>query len=153
MVYRLGREEGLLVGQSCGAAHVAALAVARAREGAIVVLFADFGDRYLSTNLWLGWQKLGPRSRGREGAGRNARGIGRNVREKFYLTYPTKLVKEPLIYQLGHKFRVVTNIRGASVSAELGIIALELDGPESEVGAASRGCPRAASRSSRSRRT
>ena len=57
MVYRLGREEGLLVGQSCGAANVAALRVARSlREGTIVVLFADFGDRYLSTNLWLGWQ-------------------------------------------------------------------------------------------------
>lgn len=60
MVYRLGREEALLVGQSCGAAHVAALRVARTlREGTIVVLFADFGDRYLSTNLWLGWQHHG----------------------------------------------------------------------------------------------
>jgi cysteine synthase B len=60
MVYRLGREEGILIGQSCGAAYVAALRVARTlREGNIVVLFADFGDRYLSTNLWLGWQ--GPR--------------------------------------------------------------------------------------------
>ncbi len=58
MVYRLGREEGLLVGQSCGAAYVAALGVARTmRGGVIVVLFADFGDRYLSTNLWLGWQQ------------------------------------------------------------------------------------------------
>jgi cysteine synthase B len=59
MVYRLGREEGLLVGQSCGAALVAALEVARAmREGTIVVLFPDFGDRYLSTNLWLGWSTV-----------------------------------------------------------------------------------------------
>ncbi len=57
MVYRLGREEGILIGQSCGAAYVAALRVARTlREGTIVVLFADFGDRYLSTNLWLGWR-------------------------------------------------------------------------------------------------
>jgi cysteine synthase B len=56
MVYRLGREEGLLVGQSCGAAHVAALQVARTLdEGIVVVLFPDFGDRYLSTNLWSGW--------------------------------------------------------------------------------------------------
>lgn len=56
MVYRLGREEGLLVGQSCGAAHVAALKVAHTIErGTIVVLFPDFGDRYLSTNLWRGW--------------------------------------------------------------------------------------------------
>ena len=59
MVYRLGREEGLLVGQSCGAAQVAALRVARSlREGTVVVLFADFGDRYLSTNLWLGWHPV-----------------------------------------------------------------------------------------------
>jgi len=59
MVYRLGREEGLLLGQSCGAAYLAALQVARTlREGTVVVLFPDFGDRYLSTNLWVGWQKL-----------------------------------------------------------------------------------------------
>jgi cysteine synthase B len=59
MVYRLGREEGLIVGQSCGAAHLAALTVARPLStGTVVVIFPDFGDRYLSTNLWLGWQRL-----------------------------------------------------------------------------------------------
>jgi cysteine synthase B len=59
MVYRLCREEGLIVGQSCGAAWIAALEVARTlTEGTIVVIFPDFGNRYLSTNLWLGWQKL-----------------------------------------------------------------------------------------------
>jgi cysteine synthase B len=58
MVYRLGREEGLIVGQSSGAAYLAALMVARTlTEGTIVVVFPDFGDRYLSTNLWMGWQK------------------------------------------------------------------------------------------------
>jgi cysteine synthase B len=58
MVYRLGREEGLIVGQSCGAAHVVALGIARTLvEGTVVVLFPDFGDRYLSTNLWLGWKR------------------------------------------------------------------------------------------------
>jgi cysteine synthase B len=56
MVYRLGREEGLLLGQSSGAALVAALEVARDLEqGTLVMLFPDFGDRYLSTNLWRGW--------------------------------------------------------------------------------------------------
>jgi cysteine synthase B len=61
MVYRLGREEGLVVGQSSGAAMLAALALGRELgEGVIVVLFPDFGDRYLSTNLGIGWQKLGP---------------------------------------------------------------------------------------------
>ena len=59
MVYRLGREEGLIVGQSCGAAYLAALMVARPlTTGTVVVIFPDFGDRYLSTNLWLGWQRL-----------------------------------------------------------------------------------------------
>lgn len=57
MVYRLGSEEGLVVGQSSGAAMVAALQVARSiDEGVIVVIFPDFGDRYLSTSLWFGWR-------------------------------------------------------------------------------------------------
>ena len=47
----------------------------------------------------------------------------RGVREKVYLTYPPKLLKEPIIYQLGQKFRVVTNIRGANISAEVGLVA------------------------------
>jgi cysteine synthase B len=56
MVYRLGREEGLLVGQSSGAAAWAALRVASTLdEGEVVTLFPDFGDKYLSTNLWAGW--------------------------------------------------------------------------------------------------
>ncbi len=57
MVYRLGSEEGLVVGQSCGAALVGALQVAKELdEGVIVVIFPDFGDRYLSTSLWVGWR-------------------------------------------------------------------------------------------------
>lgn len=54
-------------------------------------------------------------------------------RAKVYLTYPPELVKEPLIYQVGHRFRVVTNIRGASISDEMGLVALEIDGPRSEI--------------------
>jgi len=58
MVYALGQFEGILVGQSSGAAMVAALQLARRlREGCIVTIFSDFGDKYLSTNLWIGWQE------------------------------------------------------------------------------------------------
>lgn len=59
MVLRLAREEGLLVGQSCGATHVAALQVARALTGpaTIVEILPDFGDRYLSTTLWQSWME------------------------------------------------------------------------------------------------
>jgi cysteine synthase B len=57
MVYRLSQEEGVLVGQSSGAAMFAALKIARKlRSGTIVAVFPDFGDKYLSTNLWVGWR-------------------------------------------------------------------------------------------------
>lgn len=57
MVKRLAREEGLLVGQSSGAAMWAALKVARElasnkKDGVIVVMFPDGGDKYLSTRVW-----------------------------------------------------------------------------------------------------
>lgn len=53
MVRRLALEEGLLVGQSSGAAMRAALDLAAEIErGLIVVIFPDGGDRYLSTRLW-----------------------------------------------------------------------------------------------------
>ncbi|MGH7964505.1 MAG: PLP-dependent cysteine synthase family protein [Candidatus Binatia bacterium] len=58
-VYRLGQEEGVLVGQSSGAALWAALKVARTLDrGVVVTLFPDFGDKYLSTNLWVGWKEF-----------------------------------------------------------------------------------------------
>jgi cysteine synthase B len=57
MVYRLSQEEGVLVGQSSGAAMFATLKVARQlRSGTLVTVFPDFGDKYLSTNLWVGWR-------------------------------------------------------------------------------------------------
>lgn len=57
MVYRLSQEEGVLVGQSSGAAMHAALQVARRlRLGTLVTVFPDFGDKYLTTNLWVGWR-------------------------------------------------------------------------------------------------
>ncbi len=57
MVYRLAAVDGLLVGQSCGAAVLGAIEIARDLEkGIIVAILPDFGDRYLSTNLWVGWR-------------------------------------------------------------------------------------------------
>jgi cysteine synthase B len=53
MAKRLAREEGLLVGQSSGAAMWGALEVARKlKKGVVVVIFPDGGDKYLSTRLW-----------------------------------------------------------------------------------------------------
>ncbi|MBX7148876.1 cysteine synthase family protein [bacterium] len=47
MVDRLGREEGIIVGYSSGAAMLAALNVAKTlKSGVVVTIFADHGDRY-----------------------------------------------------------------------------------------------------------
>lgn len=58
--------------------------------------------------------------------------------QRFYLTYSVALIKEPIIYNVGHKFDVVTNIRGASISDQLGVVALELEGEDSEIAAAAK---------------
>ena len=58
MVYRLSQEEGLLVGQSSGAALDAALQIARQlTHGTVVTVFPDFGSRYMTTNLWTTWKE------------------------------------------------------------------------------------------------
>ena len=54
-------------------------------------------------------------------------------RVKLYLTYPKKLVRAPLIWQATRDFDLVFNIRSASVSEEVGIIAIELDGTEEAI--------------------
>jgi cysteine synthase B len=55
MARRLALEEGVLVGQSGGAAMSAALELARQiSEGVIVAILPDAGDRYFSTGLWEG---------------------------------------------------------------------------------------------------
>ncbi len=55
---------------------------------------------------------------------------------RLWLMYPPKLITKPLIWQIGQKFKVVTNIRQASVTDEIGIVCLELDGERAEVKAA-----------------
>ena len=52
---------------------------------------------------------------------------------RLWLMYPPRLIKKPLIWEVGHRFKVVTNIRQASVTDEIGIVCLELDGKRAEV--------------------
>ena len=50
---RLPREYGTLVGQSSGAAYWSAIEVARQlKEGVVVTIFCDSGDKYMSTPMW-----------------------------------------------------------------------------------------------------
>ena len=53
MTVKLARENGVLVGQSAGAAYWAAREVAKQLdEGVVVTVFCDGGDKYMSTPMW-----------------------------------------------------------------------------------------------------
>ena len=53
--------------------------------------------------------------------------------KRLWLTYPKKTIQRPVIYELGHKFKVLTNIRQASVTEAVGIVSLELEGERAEI--------------------
>jgi ABC-type methionine transport system ATPase subunit len=55
------------------------------------------------------------------------------VCERVYLTFPKDLVKEPLVCLMAKKFDILFNIRGSTVTAEMGLVALEIDGERAEV--------------------
>jgi hypothetical protein len=58
------------------------------------------------------------------------------VQKRLWLMYPPKLITNPVVWEIGHKFPVVTNVRQASVTDEIGIVCLELSGPVKGVKAA-----------------
>jgi ABC-type methionine transport system ATPase subunit len=53
--------------------------------------------------------------------------------QRLWLMFPTKLVTRPIIWELGKDFNVVTNIRQASVTDEIGIVSLSLDGEREDI--------------------
>ncbi len=53
--------------------------------------------------------------------------------KRVRFTFPENLIKEPLIYNLGHEFRVITNVRMADVDEKTGWVLLELEGDAEEV--------------------
>lgn len=57
------------------------------------------------------------------------------AKRQVMFTFPRKLIKEPIIYELSHKFEVVTNIRRADVSEDRGWVVLELEGGDKEIDA------------------
>lgn len=57
---------------------------------------------------------------------------------RLWLMYPPKLIKKPLIWEVARRFKVITNIRQASVTDEIGIVCLELDGKRADVKSAIR---------------
>jgi ABC-type methionine transport system ATPase subunit len=53
--------------------------------------------------------------------------------KRVRFTFPEQLIREPVIYKLGHEFHVVTNVRMADVDESTGWVILELDGDADEI--------------------
>jgi hypothetical protein len=55
------------------------------------------------------------------------------TKRQIMFTFPQELIKEPVIYKIGIKFNIVTNIRRADVSENKGWVVLELEGKENDI--------------------
>lgn len=53
--------------------------------------------------------------------------------ERYYLSYPRALIREPILYHLVKMFDLVFNIRGASVSEDMGLVAIEFEGSREQI--------------------
>lgn len=55
------------------------------------------------------------------------------AKRQVMFTFPQELIREPIIYSLGHQFKIVTNIRRADVTENRGWVVLELEGEEKDI--------------------
>jgi ABC-type methionine transport system ATPase subunit len=55
---------------------------------------------------------------------------------RLWLMYPPKQITNPVIWELTRKFPIVTNVRQASVTDEIGIVCLEISGKRPDLKAA-----------------
>ena len=50
------------------------------------------------------------------------------MKTRLWLMFQPRLVTQPIVYELGRRFNVVTNIRQASINEEIGLMSVEFDG-------------------------
>jgi hypothetical protein len=55
---------------------------------------------------------------------------------RLWLMYPARLITRPIVYELGKIFPVITNVRQASVTDEIGLVSMELFGERDDIKAA-----------------
>lgn len=53
-------------------------------------------------------------------------------KRRVTLTFPPERIQEPVIYNIGHLFKIITNIRSANVTENVGWVTLEIEGDEEE---------------------
>jgi ABC-type methionine transport system ATPase subunit len=52
---------------------------------------------------------------------------------RFHIRFPENKITEPVIYQIGHEYKIVTNIRRADIRETTGWMDLELSGETAEI--------------------
>ena len=52
---------------------------------------------------------------------------------RFHIRFPEEKVKEPVLYQLGREYKIVTNVRRADVRETIGWMDVELTGEVEEI--------------------
>ena len=55
------------------------------------------------------------------------------AKKQVMFTFSPTKVREPIIYNLGHQFQVITNIRQADITEDKGWVVLELEGEEKDI--------------------
>ena len=55
------------------------------------------------------------------------------AKQRVMLTFSPESISEPIIYNLGQQFNIVTNIRRANTAEDRGWIELELDGEDGDI--------------------
>ncbi len=55
------------------------------------------------------------------------------AKRRVMLTFIEEMIREPIIYNMGQQFNLVTNILRADVTEDRGWVVLELDGTDEEI--------------------
>jgi len=55
------------------------------------------------------------------------------AKRRVIFTFPEELIRDPIIYNLGQQFNIVTNILQAEVTEERGWVILELVGADEDI--------------------
>ena len=55
------------------------------------------------------------------------------AKRRVMFVFSSELISEPIVYNLGQQFRLITNIRRADLTEDKGYIVLELDGKEEDI--------------------
>ena len=55
------------------------------------------------------------------------------AKHRIKFTFPQDLITVPVIYEMGKRFNIVTNIRRADVTEDRGWVILELEGEMAEI--------------------